>query len=105
MLIEALMTFHVILCFALIIIIYFARPDSSGLSAFAFKADNKMSVRFRPVTKLIFIMVMVFFINSLFLNKLISEKSKNSSLINKIEKQQIEENKESSHKINIDKSE
>lgn len=93
MLIEVLMTFHVILCFALIALIYFAKPDTSGLSSFSFKSSNKGAVRFRPVTKLIFVLVIVFFGNSLFLNKLMNRESKNSSIVNKIEQKQIEEKK------------
>ena len=63
MIIEALMTFHVILSLALIVIIYFARPDTSGLSSFVFKVNNQGAIRFRPVTKLILAMVIIFFAN------------------------------------------
>jgi preprotein translocase subunit SecG len=101
MLIEVFMTFHVILCFALIVIIYFAKPDSSGLSSFVFKADNQSAIRFRPVTKLIFVMVIIFFANSLFLNKLINERSKESSIVNKIEHSQNDKSKNSIEKNDI----
>ena len=87
------MTFHVILCFVIIAIIYFSKPDSSGLSSFVFKPENRSSIRFRPVTKLIFVMVIVFFANSLFLNKLINKESKISTIGDKIEQKQIEEKK------------
>ena len=93
MIIEVFMTFHVILCFAIITIIYFSKPDSSGLSSFVFKPENRSSIRFRPVTKVIFVMVIAFFANSLFLNKLINKESKISTIGDKIEQKQIEEKK------------
>ncbi len=85
MIIEVLLTFHTILCFGLIAIIYFSKPDSSGLSSFVFKQGNQSAVRFRPVTKIIFVMVILFFVNTLCLNKLMNAESKKSSIITKIE--------------------
>ena len=58
MLIEILSTFHGILCFSIIAIIYFAKPDTSGLSTLSqnFNSNNsKKTIRFRPITKVIFI--------------------------------------------------
>jgi protein translocase SecG subunit len=85
MLIEILSTFHGILCVVIIAIIYFAKPDTSGLSALSqsFNSGNggSRTIRFRPITKVIFVLVIMFFSNSILLNKLIADKAKNSSII------------------------
>ena len=89
MLIEILSTFHGFLCLSLIAIIYFSKPDTSGLSSLAQSFNSnatRKTVRFRPVTKLIFGMVVLFFINSIVLNKLISAKQNHSSITTVIDR-------------------
>ena len=87
MLIEILSTFHGILCFLIIAIIYFAKPDTSGLSTLSqnfSSSNNDKTIRFRTITKLIFSFVILFFLNSVLLNKLISSKEQESSIVNNI---------------------
>ena len=106
MLIEILSTFHGILCFSIIAIIYFAKPDTSGLSTLSqnFNSNNnKKTIRFRPITKLIFTLVILFFLNSILLNKLISSKAKESSIINNISETKPAESEYNKYEGDIEK--
>lgn len=103
MLIEFLSGLQIFLCFSLIAVIYFSKPDTSGLSSLAqsFNSNNsRQTVRFRPVTKLIFMMVIMFFGNSLVLNKLIAFKSIMSQKISIIDKIDDNTNLENEKTIN-----
>ena len=98
MLIEFLSGFQVFLCIALVTVIYFSKPDTSGLSSLAqsFNSNsNRQIIRFRPITKLILLMVIMFFGNSLILNKLIAFRSKNSTEISIVDDVTEQENKSS----------
>jgi preprotein translocase subunit SecG len=78
MLVEILCGFQIFLSVLIIIAIYFARPDTSGLSSLAqnFNQTNRRLIRLKPSTKLILCMVFLFFINSIVINKILDNKSK-----------------------------
>lgn len=93
MLVEILSGIQVFLCIGLIILIYVARPDTSGLSSLAQNfgsSSRRQYIRFRPITKLIFFVVVLFFGNSILLNKVILSEVQNhasiTSIISKMDK-------------------